>query len=85
MSAGVILMWFILTGLSLVFVVFDIPKTPVHPAQPGFWFVMSMALIAGFILAYPMNWWLVGNGLKHGMFAFRQRLRAAMPAERNYG
>ncbi len=42
------------------------------PFRPGFWFVMSMALIAGFILAYPMNWWLVQNGLKHGMLTVRK-------------
>jgi Domain of unknown function (DUF4396) len=41
------------------------------PMRPGFWFVMSMALIAGFIVAYPMNWWLVGKGLKHGMLTVR--------------
>ena len=37
------------------------------PLQPAFWFVMSMALIAGFVMAYPMNWWLVVNNMKHGM------------------
>ena len=37
------------------------------PASLRFWFVMSMAMIAGFILAYPVNWWLVTNNLKHGM------------------
>ena len=41
------------------------------PLAAGFWFVMSMALIAGFILAYPINWWLVANGLKHGMITVR--------------
>jgi len=41
------------------------------PLAAGFWFVMSMALIAGFILAYPINWWLVANGLKHGMITLR--------------
>ncbi|HVE23164.1 MAG TPA: hypothetical protein VNC39_14430 [Acidocella sp.] len=25
-----------------------------------------MALLAGFAVTYPMNWWLVGNHLKHG-------------------
>lgn len=40
----------------------------VSPASPVFWFVMSMALLVGFIVAYPMNWWLVANHLKHGMF-----------------
>ena len=41
------------------------------PGDPAFWFVMSMALLAGFIVAYPMNWWLVSNHLKHGMFTVR--------------
>jgi hypothetical protein len=37
------------------------------PLQPTFWFTMSMALIVGFIVAYPMNWWLVVSNMKHGM------------------
>ncbi len=37
------------------------------PAKPEFWFVMSMAMIVGFIFAYPINWWLVVNNMKHGM------------------
>ena len=42
------------------------------PLQPGFWFVMSMAIIIGFIFAYPMNWWLVSNGMKHGMVTVKK-------------
>jgi hypothetical protein len=42
-----------------------------NPLTPNFWFVMSMALLVGFILAYPMNWWLVANHLKHGMMTVR--------------
>ncbi len=38
-----------------------------HPSAPAFWFIMSMALLVGFITAYPMNWWLVSHHLKHGM------------------
>jgi Domain of unknown function (DUF4396) len=41
------------------------------PLTPEFWFVMSMALLVGFIVAYPMNWWLVARGLKHGMMTVR--------------
>jgi hypothetical protein len=37
------------------------------PTRPQFWFIMSMALIAGFVCAYPINWWLVANHMKHGM------------------
>src|SRR5664280_2696704 len=42
------------------------------PLTPEFWFVMSMALLAGFLTGYPMNWWLVANGLKHGMMTVRK-------------
>ena len=37
------------------------------PLTAAFWFVMSMALLAGFVVAYPINWWLVSKNLKHGM------------------
>jgi Domain of unknown function (DUF4396) len=56
------------------------------PAHPAFWFVMSMALLCGAIVAYPMNWWLVANHLKHGMTTVRSGTpghadhAAAMPA-----
>src|SRR5215468_4697607 len=33
----------------------------IDPTMPSFWFVMSMGLLVGFIVAYPMNWWLVAN------------------------
>jgi hypothetical protein len=46
------------------------------PTTPAFWFVMSMALLVGFIFAYPMNWWLVANHLKHGMMTVRPAGRA---------
>jgi Domain of unknown function (DUF4396) len=47
------------------------------PAHARFWFVMSMALLVGFIVAYPMNWWLVANHLKHGMMTIRPQKEAA--------
>jgi len=48
------------------------------PESPAFWFVMSMALLAGFAIAYPTNWWLVANNLKHGMMTVR-RAGASVP------
>jgi hypothetical protein len=42
-----------------------------EPTQPLFWFRMSIALMFGFAVAYPMNWWLVANHLKHGMMTVR--------------
>jgi hypothetical protein len=41
------------------------------PLTPAFWFVMSIGLLVGFVVAYPMNWWLVANHLKHGMMTVR--------------
>ncbi len=32
-----------------------------------------MALLVGFVVAYPMNWWLVSHHLKHGMMTVRPR------------
>jgi hypothetical protein len=56
------------------------------PDAPSFWFVMSIALLAGFIVAYPMNWWLVANNLKHGMLTIRQAgARAAAEAQVHAG
>jgi Domain of unknown function (DUF4396) len=43
------------------------------PQGARFWFVMSMSLLAGFVAAYPVNWWLVANHLKHGMMTVRHR------------
>lgn len=37
------------------------------PGQASFWFVLSLSLTLGFVVAYPLNWWLVAAGLKHGM------------------
>ena len=31
-----------------------------------------MALVVGFVFAYPVNWWLVSNHMKHGMFTVRK-------------
>ena len=42
-----------------------------NPQNPEFWFLMSMALLTGFLAAYPINWWLVSNHLKHGMMTVR--------------
>jgi hypothetical protein len=47
------------------------------PTYPLFWFRMSLALMSGFIVAFPMNWWLVANHLKHGMMTVRPKDQAA--------
>ena len=47
------------------------------PSEPLFWFRMSLALMFGAALAYPMNWWLVAHHLKHGMLTVRPKAEGA--------
>lgn len=34
---------------------------------PEFWFAMQLAMLAGFVTAYPVNWWLIRSGIKEAM------------------
>jgi hypothetical protein len=59
---------FLMTGmLPTVMILRKYVASPGGPGTPSFWFVMSMGLLVGFVVSYPMNWWLVANHLKHGM------------------
>lgn len=65
---------FLMAGMVPV-MTFAMAGTPASrdPSGPGFWFIMSMALVAGFITAYPINWWLVSRHMKHGMITVQPR------------
>ncbi|MEP6857326.1 MAG: DUF4396 domain-containing protein [Gemmatimonadales bacterium] len=41
------------------------------PGEALFWFVMSLGIIVGFSIAYPINLWLVAKGMKHGLMTVR--------------
>ena len=41
------------------------------PGEPLFWVVMSLGIIAGFAIAYPVNVWMVARGMKHGLMTDR--------------
>ena len=41
------------------------------PGEPLFWMVMSLGVIAGFAIAYPVNVWMVAMGMKHGLMTER--------------
>jgi len=41
------------------------------PGNLAYWGVMSVAVMVGFVTAYPVNVWLVAKGLKHGMGTVR--------------
>jgi hypothetical protein len=36
-------------------------------ASVEFWFMMQIAMLAGFGTAYPVNWWLIRRGIKEAM------------------
>lgn len=42
------------------------------PGEPLFWVVMSLGVIAGFAIAYPVNVWMVSRGMKHGLMTERE-------------
>lgn len=62
-----------------------------EPTELVFWGAMSVAVTVGFVVAYPVNVWLVWAGLKHGMGTVRalgkgghsleaERLRLSTPS-----
>jgi len=57
----------VMTGMIPVMVVLA-ARWPhsMDPSEPVFWFRMSLASLAGGLLAFPINRWLVKNHLKHG-------------------
>lgn len=46
---------------------FAVIGAPLDPATPVFWFAMQLAMIAGFVTAYPTNWALIRAGVKEAM------------------
>ncbi|RKR38635.1 DUF4396 domain-containing protein [Paraburkholderia sp. BL17N1] len=37
------------------------------PTDWTYWFMMQIAMIAGFLTTYPVNWWLIRRGIKEKM------------------
>ena len=54
-------------GLVMRFVTPSIVGSPPNPGTAAFWGIGALGLMVGFIVTYPMNWWLVAIGWKHGM------------------
>jgi FtsP/CotA-like multicopper oxidase with cupredoxin domain len=50
------------------------------PSEPLFWMVMSIGVIAGFAVAYPVNVWMVSRGMKHGLMTVRTEDTSKGPA-----
>jgi len=62
----------VMTGMLPVMVILMhvIPEGE-SPYNMSFWFIMGMATIAGGIIAFPINYWLVSRKLKHGCMTLR--------------
>jgi hypothetical protein len=68
--AETVSMNFVMVGMIPVMAILRM-KIPGGDDPKGlmFWGISSLATIAGAIAAYPVNSWLVGSGLKHGMMS----------------
>src|SRR3546814_12688236 len=47
-----------------------------EPTELLFWGVMSIGVIAGFAVTYPVNVWMVSRQMKHGLMTERQNKTA---------
>ncbi|MFL5585392.1 MAG: DUF4396 domain-containing protein [Gemmatimonadaceae bacterium] len=55
----------------MIFLMMGRDMRAMWPTEPLFWFVMSLGVTVGFIIAYPINVWLVARGMKHGLMTVR--------------
>jgi Domain of unknown function (DUF4396) len=39
----------------------------ISKTSPVFWFMMQIAMLAGFLTSYPVNWWLLRAAIKEKM------------------
>jgi Domain of unknown function (DUF4396) len=51
----------------MAIVTFVIFGQEISKASPVFWFMMQIAMCAGFLTSYPVTWWLVSRGIKEAM------------------
>src|ERR1700716_3006789 len=65
---------FMMAGMAPVmsFLLMGRDMRAMEPTELLFWGVMSLGVIAGFILAYPSNVWMVARQLKHGLMTERK-------------
>src|SRR3546814_13277850 len=57
-----------MAGMAPVMVAFLMGRDmrAMWPGEPRFWMVMSIGVIAGFAVAYPVNVWVVARGMEPG-------------------
>ncbi|WP_439602372.1 DUF4396 domain-containing protein [Devosia sp.] len=75
---------FMMAGMAPVmsFLMMGRDMRAMEPTELLFWGVMSLGVMAGFALAYPVNIWMVKQGIKHGLMT--ERSAAAHQSEQAY-
>jgi hypothetical protein len=69
----------VMAGMIPVMVILmSLDMTAMEATSLHFWGVMSLGVVVGLATAFPVNMWLVGQGLKHGMATVRTG-RYALP------
>ncbi len=53
---------------TMLILMHELPNAD-NPLHPTFWGVMSVATIVSMFTAYPINSWMVRQGIKHGMMS----------------
>ena len=51
----------------MALVLFGMFDDGLEKTGPVFWFMMQLAMLAGFVTSYPVNWWLIRAGIKARM------------------
>lgn len=54
-------------GMFGAMIAFAELASPLDPTDPTYWVRMQVAMIAGFVTTYPVNWWLIRRGTKEKM------------------
>jgi len=59
-------------GPTMSFLMMGRDMRAMKPTNLLFWGVMSLGVFVGFVVAYPVNVWMVKRGLKHGLMTERE-------------
>ncbi|WP_428483899.1 DUF4396 domain-containing protein [Rhodopila sp.] len=54
-------------ALAYFYIFRDLLGVTLRTDMVEFWFMMQIAMICGFLTAYPVNWWLIRTGVKEKM------------------
>lgn len=69
----------------MIFLMMGRDMRAMWPTEPLFWFVMSLGVTVGFVIAYPVNVWMVGKEMKHGLMTVRDHLHDAPEGQAQHG